>query len=89
MVSLKTLLAGCRFIPRCFDWKVQRCCSLVDLMPLSLGPETLSLSLNGHYDSSTHEYTHTLTVVGRTEGLYTCTVANDRSSSDSAVQGNA
>ena len=43
-----------------------------------------------HYDTSTHEYIHTLTVVGRTEGLYTCTVANDRPSSASAninVQG--
>ena len=37
------------------------------------------------------EYTHTLTVTERLGGLYTCTVANDRPSSDSAtitVQGN-
>ena len=41
-----------------------------------------------HYDTFTHEYAHTLT--GRQEGLYTCTVANDRPSSDSSsitVQG--
>ena len=44
-----------------------------------------------HYDTSTHKYAHTLTVIGRTEGLYTCTVANERPSNDSAnitVQGN-
>ena len=43
-----------------------------------------------HYDTSFHEYAHTLTVTGRLEGLYTCTVANDRPSSDSdsiTVQG--
>ena len=43
-----------------------------------------------HYDTITHEYAHTLTVIGRLPGLYTCTVANDRPSSDSAnitVQG--
>ena len=43
-----------------------------------------------HYDTSTYKYTHTLTVVGRTEGLYICTVANDRPSTASAhinVQG--
>ena len=43
-----------------------------------------------HYATSTHEYTHTLTVTGRQEGLYTCTVSNDRPSSDSVninVQG--
>ena len=43
-----------------------------------------------HYDTSTHEYAHTLTVTGRQEGLYTCTVSNDRPSSDSVninVQG--
>ena len=41
-------------------------------------------------DPVTAQYTHTLTVTGRLEGLYTCTVANDRPSSDSAnitVQG--
>ena len=43
-----------------------------------------------HYDTSTHEYAHTLRVTGRLEGLYTCTVANDRPSSASThinVQG--
>ena len=43
-----------------------------------------------HYDTSTHRYAHTLTVIGRLEGLYTCTVSNDKPSSDSAninVQG--
>ena len=38
----------------------------------------------------TAQYTHTLTVTGRLPGLYTCTVANDKPSSDSAninVQG--
>ena len=43
-----------------------------------------------HYDTSTYEYSHTLTVIGRTEGLHTCTVANENPSSDSAnitVQG--
>ena len=36
------------------------------------------------------QYTHTLTVTGRLGGLYTCTVANDKPSQDSAqlnVQG--
>ena len=44
-----------------------------------------------HYYTSNQEYAHTLTVTGRLEGLYTCTVANDKPSSDSAnitVQGN-
>ena len=38
----------------------------------------------------TSQYTHTLTVTGRLGGLYTCTVANDKPSDDSAsytVQG--
>ena len=38
----------------------------------------------------TSQYTHTLTVTGRLGGLYTCTVANNRPSEDSAdltVQG--
>ena len=30
------------------------------------------------------QYTHTLTVTGRLTGFYTCTVANDKPSSDSA-----
>ena len=41
-------------------------------------------------DRETAQYTHTLTVTGRLGGLYTCTVANDKPSQDSAqftVQG--
>ena len=41
-------------------------------------------------DTVTAQYTHTLTVTGRLGGLYTCTVANDKPSEDSAqlnVQG--
>ena len=41
-------------------------------------------------DPKTAQYTHTLTVTGRLGGLYTCTVANDKPSQDSAefsVQG--
>ena len=41
-------------------------------------------------DPVTAQYTHTLTVTGRLGGLYTCTVANDKPSNDSAqftVQG--
>ena len=41
-------------------------------------------------DPVTAQYTHTLTVTGRLGGLYTCTVANDKPSQDSAqlrVQG--
>ena len=41
-------------------------------------------------DRETAQYTHTLTVTGRLGGLYTCTVANDKPSHDSAqlnVQG--
>ena len=34
-------------------------------------------------DPVTAQYTHTLTVTGIPTGLYTCTVANDRPSSDS------
>ena len=40
--------------------------------------------------ATTAQYTHTLTVTGRLGGLYTCTVANDKPSEDSAqlnVQG--
>ena len=36
-------------------------------------------------DPETAQYTHTLTVTGRLGGLYTCTVANDMPSSDSAM----
>ena len=35
-------------------------------------------------DSTTSQYTHTLTVTGRLGGLYTCTVANNRPSEASA-----
>ena len=35
-------------------------------------------------DPVTAQYTHTLTVTGRLEGPYTCTVANDKPSCDSA-----
>ena len=41
-------------------------------------------------DRVTAQYTHTLTVTGRLGGLYTCTVANNKPSNDSAqftVQG--
>ena len=41
-------------------------------------------------DPVTAQHTHTLTVTGRLGGLYTCTVANDKPSQDSAqlkVQG--
>ena len=42
-------------------------------------------------DPVTAQYIHTLTVTGRQTGLYTCTMANDKPSNDSAqltVQGN-
>ena len=42
-------------------------------------------------DTETAQYTHTLTVTGRLGGLYTCTVANNKPSQNSAqlnVQGN-
>ena len=51
---------------------------------------TVTEGTETHYDTSAYEYTHTLTVTGRLPGLYTCTVANDKPSSDSAnttVQG--
>ena len=35
-------------------------------------------------DPLTAQYTHTLTVSGRPEGLYTCTVSNSKPSKDSA-----
>ena len=35
-------------------------------------------------DPVTAQYNHTLTVTGRLEGLYICTVANDKPSQDSA-----
>ena len=34
---------------------------------------------------TTSQYTHTLTVTGRLGGLYTCTVANNKPSEDSAT----
>ena len=58
---------------------------LVDLLPLSLGPETPPLSLKELRlldDPVTAQYTHTLTVTGRLPGLYTCTVENKKPSSD-------
>ena len=36
------------------------------------------------HDIMTAQYNHTLTVTGRLEGLYTCIVANDKPSRDSA-----
>ena len=55
---------------------------LVDLLPLSLGPETpLPLSLD---DPETAQYTHTLTVTGRIGGLYNRTVSNNKPSTASA-----
>ena len=56
---------------------------LVDLLPLSLGPETPPLSLKENNDTvlndpETAQYTHTLTVTGREEGLY---VENNKPSS--------
>ena len=36
-------------------------------------------------DPVTEQYTHTLTVTGTLGGLYTCIVANDKPSSDSAM----
>ena len=44
-----------------------------------------------YYETDSIEYNHILTVTERLEELYTCTVANDRPSNDSAtitVQGN-
>ena len=44
-----------------------------------------------YYNTEDISYTNILTVTERLEGLYTCTVANDRPSNDSAnitVQGN-
>ena len=35
-------------------------------------------------NSTTAQYTHTLTMTGRLGGLYTCTVANNKPSSDSS-----
>ena len=49
-----------------------------DSVTVTEGNETL---LN---DPVTAQYTHNLTVTGRLRGLYTCTVANDKPSQDSA-----
>ena len=49
-----------------------------DSVPVNEGTETV---LN---DPVTAQYTHTLTVTERLGGLYTCTVANNKPSSDSA-----
>ena len=49
-----------------------------DSIILTEGTETV---LN---DPVTANYTHTLTVSGRLPGLYTCTVTNNKPSSDSA-----
>ena len=49
-----------------------------DSTPVTEGTETV---LN---DPVTARYTHTLTLTGRLPGLYTCTVANDKPSTDSA-----
>ena len=43
---------------------------------------TGSTALN---DATTAQYTHTLTVTGRLGGLYTCTVSNDKPSSNSSA----
>ena len=51
---------------------------------------TVTNGTETHYITSTQEYSHRLVVIERLEGLYTCTVANDRPSNDSAnitVQG--
>ena len=62
---------------------------LVDLLPLSLGPETLPLPYMGDEmtqlnNAETAQYTHTLTVTGRTKGLYRCSVFNSKPSSVAA-----
>ena len=36
------------------------------------------------YNRTTSQYTHTLTVTGRLEGLYTCTVVNNRPTNNMA-----
>ena len=50
-----------------------------DSTPVTQGTDTV---LN---DPVTAQYTHTLTVTGRLPGLYTCTVANNKPSTDSAT----
>ena len=56
-----------------------------DSVTVTVGTETVL------ENTTTALYTHTLNVTGRLGGLYTCTVANDRPSSDSAsinIEGN-
>ena len=51
---------------------------------------TVTEGAETHYNTSIHEYTNSLTVMERLEGLYTCTVDNCRPSNDSTniiVQG--
>ena len=60
---------------------------LVDLLPLSLGPETRAVTVTEGTESVLtdpvmSQYTHTLT--GRLGGLYTCTATNNKPSNDSA-----
>ena len=60
---------------------------LVDLLPLSLGPGTLSLPVTEGTETvldnrETSQYTHTLTG-RRLGGLYNCTVANNKPSNTS------
>ena len=50
-----------------------------DSVTITEGSETTVLD-----DPVTAKYTHTLTVTGLPAGLYTCTVANDKPSNDSA-----
>ena len=49
-----------------------------DDVTFTRGTETVLINL------VTAQYTHTLTVSGRPEGLYTCTVSNNKPSQDSA-----
>ena len=52
---------------------------------------TITEGAETYFDTDEGNYGNALTVTGRLEGLYTCTVANDRLSNDSAnitVQGN-
>ena len=49
-----------------------------DSVTFTRGTETVLV------DPVTAQYTHTLTVSGRPEGLYTCTVSNSKPSEDSA-----
>ena len=69
------------------EHKLSTVSPLVDLLPLYLGPETPPLVTEGTEtvlnDPETGNYTHTLTVT--TAGEYTCTVANNKPSSDSAT----